>query len=544
MLQALVASLGGRLDIAPAPAEDLADCDILLLLQPSELFSQEQQNRIWDFVRQGGALLLVAAPVDQPEVVVSGFNDLLSATAMQIRQDVAISATGHWLHACQTFAHPATAAMNPRDGFLFSDTAAAVQTRWPARPLVVGRWGWVDPGSDAALTGVYRYESGETLGDVVLAAEQPMGKGTVVVLGDSSAWTNEGIVRGYEWVGRLMHYLANREGANWHGSPMATYRQAISLILSISLLAILYQCSDSQCLIGVALVLAVFLAPCGFANRSMTRIVPDGRLVDSEQADFLAGPKISSSSRHSKLAYIDAAHVEAYSDRDWSFDAMNGLALNLMREGFLTLTLPRIDRDRLRRAAVIVLLTPARRFSRDERRLLHDFVSAGGVLICTTGAEEALSSQTLLTDLGLRVPPSPVPTGGRQREPEPMGNFRSLFLDANDYNAGDHKVGVSFHAGWPVEAIGKESEVFVYGQNDLPIVICSHVDQGQAVLIGDAGFGLNKNLEYIGGEPFEGRYENAHFWRWLFSRVIHKDDWIPPPAEPPTENPGAEGGEQ
>ena len=39
---------------------------------------------------------------------------------------------------------------------------------------------------------------------------------------------------------------------------------------------------------------------------------------------------------------------------------------------------------------------------------------------------------------------------------------------------------------------------------------------------------MNKNLEYIGGEPFDGNYENAHFWRWLIARVTGQPEWVPP----------------
>ena len=55
--------------------------------------------------------------------------------------------------------------------------------------------------------------------------------------------------------------------------------------------------------------------------------------------------------------------------------------------------------------------------------------------------------------------------------------------------------------------------------------------QGRVVVIGDSSFALNKNLEYVGGEPFEGRHENAEFWRWLLSRVTGQPEWVPP--EPP-----------
>ena len=187
----------------------------------------------------------------------------------------------------------------------------------------------------------------------------------------------------------------------------------------------------------------------------MTRVVPDGRLVENQNPGSADENQSLPRFRGSRLAYLDASHLEAYSNRDWAFDAVNGLALNLMRSGFLTLMLPRIDRERLERAAIIVSIAPARRFSRDERRRLHEFVHGGGVLICTTGAEEARASQSLLADFGLRVPLSPVPTAGNWREPEPMGNFRSLYLDARDYDAGDYKVGVPFHAGWPVEVTGE-----------------------------------------------------------------------------------------
>jgi hypothetical protein len=133
-----------------------------------------------------------------------------------------------------------------------------------------------------------------------------------------------------------------------------------------------------------------------------------------------------------------------------------------------------------------------------------------------------------LAQFGLRVPASPVPTGGKQREPEPMGRFRSLYLDAKDYNAGDYKVGVLFYAGWPVELRGDRGEVLVRGTNEQPIVAYGKVGRGAAILIGDTGFAMNKNLEYVTGDPFEGRYENAHFWRWMLSRVSGGPEWLPP----------------
>ena len=62
---------------------------------------------------------------------------------------------------------------------------------WPAWPLLVGKWGWADPGDPKgeAMMGDGKYGPGERLGDLVLAAEQRYGKGTIVAFGDTSSMT-------------------------------------------------------------------------------------------------------------------------------------------------------------------------------------------------------------------------------------------------------------------------------------------------------------------------------------------------------------------
>jgi hypothetical protein len=367
------------------------------------------------------------------------------------------------------------------------------------------------------MTNVYRYEAGERLGDLVLAAERSFGKGTVMVIGDSTSLTNEGGVRGYVLSGRLLSYLAGRTVG-----PQSLWRRLITLIMCVALLVLVVHRPKAQHVAWAAVLFAVSLAASDAIGRNSTRVVPDGRIVQSLSEDAIKG-----------LAYIDASHVAAYSDAEWAFNSINGLALTLMRNGYQTLMMPEITRERLDRAAVVVLLAPARRFSQTERTDLHHFVNEGGILICTVGAEEALASQSLLADFGIRVPPSPVPTVGKWHEPEPMGHVRTFYLDASDYGKGDHKASVIFHAAWPVEVEPGNRDMLAYGMKDQPVVGSRKIGDGRVVIIGDTGFAMNKNLEYIGGEPFEGRYENAHFWRWLLSRITDGPEWVPPP---PPEN--------
>jgi len=144
------------------------------------------------------------------------------------------------------------------------------------------------------------------------------------------------------------------------------------------------------------------------------------------------------------------------------------------------------------------------------------------------GAEDVSGSRSLLAEFGLRVPASPVPTEGRWEEPEPLGHHRSLFLDARDYGAGDYKAGVILFAAWPVEAGSEDAEVLVRGRNENPVIVSRQFGKGTVVLIGDTCFAMNKNLEYVTGEAFEEKYENAHFWRWLLTRISGRPEWVPP----------------
>jgi hypothetical protein len=517
MLPNLVESLGGELRISPdMGAADLSQADVALLVHPTGPVAEALKQRLRDFVYNGGSLLVVAEPYQQQGDVRSGFEDVLAETKIQVRRDVAASEAGGWQHSLQPLSHPVTVAIGHRNAGFGTDTGASLQVRWPARPLVLGRWGWSDPGTDALLTGVSRLEAGERLGDLVLAAEQRWGAGRVLVLGDAHPLTNEGGVRGYGYTGRLLSYLANGSTG-----PQSPWRQAVTVLLGLSLLGAVVCRPDPARLLILVLVWAVSQASCEAASRYVTRVVPDGRLVKTE------GP-----TSPSRLAYIDASHVSPYSDANWAFDGINGLTLTLMRSGYLTLTLPELSRERLERAAVLVTIAPARQFTADERRELQTFVQGGGTLLCLVGAEEAVASEPLLADFGIRVSPSPVPTTGRWHEPEPLGHVRADYEVPDPSQAQAGLPSVQFYAAWPVSAMASDAQVLVRAPNGQPVVVCRQVGRGRVVVIGDTGFAMNKNLEYVGGEPFDGRYDNANFWRWLISRVTDRPEWSPPVPVP------------
>ena len=377
------------------------------------------------------------------------------------------------------------------------------------------------PGSDAALTGLSRYDTGEKLGDLVLAAEQPLGLGTVVVLGDAAAFSNEVLPRSYEFVGRLLDHLAS------HGAgPQAWWRQALGLLGCVLLVGLLAWRPDAAMLAGVAVLFSVSLGACLAISHYAGRAVPDGRKLS---------PGVN------RLAYVDASHMEAYSDGDWAEDGIDGLLSTLMRNGYLPLLLPEVTKERLDRAGMLISIAPARGFSAGECKLVADFVEAGGVFICTAGAEDARAVGPLLGQFGVEIPHSPVGPNDKQPEPAPVGElpgesedsperfgrFRA-YLNAKDYGAGDYLVGVWLFAGWPVRCHSDGRDVLIYDDDRLPLAIALGHGKGRVVVIGDSGFALNHNMGYVGGEPGQGVADNAHFWRWMLTRVTGQGDWIPP----------------
>ena len=84
--------------------QDLDHADVLLLIHPDEPWPEETLERVWDYVRRGGSLLLVAEPAIREGDSLSSFNDVLRPTAMQVRFDTAVTRTGNWEQSYEVLA--------------------------------------------------------------------------------------------------------------------------------------------------------------------------------------------------------------------------------------------------------------------------------------------------------------------------------------------------------------------------------------------------------------------------------------------------------
>jgi hypothetical protein len=473
--------------------EDLRDADALVLIYPNKPWQKGQLERIERFVRRGGRLLVLGEHTVHEKDGGARFNDVLKSTAMQVRFDSAMMTIGGWLQSYDALAHPTQTGVEDNQNEFGTVTGASVEAHWPARPLLVGRWGWADPGNVKAgesQMGNHFYDAGERLGDILLGAEQSVGEGQIILFGDTSAYTN-GLMPGcHEYTSRLFAYVADRSNP-----PPAAWREWVGLALLASVFGMVVWRPSAGGLAAVVLALSGSLALATDITYRNWTLLPDGRLKSPNN-----------------LAYIDTSRPAMFSQESWRPDGLGGLGMTLLRNDFLVLNLQEISRERLERARVLISVAPARSYTAEEREIIRDFVAHGGIFISTVGYIDAGPSRELLSEFGfyVGVPPGVDP---KQDEPYPLGYFKSPF-----FNGGNYVNYVRFHAAWPVYCTDRNAmAVSVYPGNLPVIVVRRYMNSGLVAVVGDTFFASNKNLENEGGEPFEGMRENALFWRWFLS---------------------------
>ena len=190
------------------------------------------------------------------------------------------------------------------------------------------------------------------------------------------------------------------------------------------------------------------------------------------------------------IAYVDASHGERFSPESWNENAILGLHLNLMRNGYLSFTLKAFEKERLEGADLLVLIAPSSPFTGKEIGWIKDFVSRGGTLILSVGWEEREASLPLMDAFGFSL------------DYLPLAQFISVIPQANQR--------VRFVESWPVVSTGEKSEVIAAYQT-FPVIMKKPYGEGTVVMIGDSSFFWNKNLEMEESHV----QENVEFLKWL-----------------------------
>ena len=148
MLPALVESLGGRLvRCRELSAADLKAASVLILLSPGKSaahLSPAERDRVWEYVRGGGSLLVAGPTGASSARPQNDFGEVLAAAGMTISGKAITPIVKDWEEAVQATPGAAAAGVDAgRNGFGLHQPAA-VRVGWTAGPLLTARWAWND----------------------------------------------------------------------------------------------------------------------------------------------------------------------------------------------------------------------------------------------------------------------------------------------------------------------------------------------------------------------------------------------------------------
>ena len=240
-----------------------------------------------------------------------------------------------------------------------------------------------------------------------------------------------------------------------------------------------------------ALALAAAVLTCSVVNDASSRLLPTG-------VKGTAWP----------VVYVDGSHLGAMGNDPWGENGIGRLVQVLAHNNYLPLVAPDLGPQRLNRAAMLISIGPGKAFSGGEMAAVQEFVQQGGFFLSMVGSPDTEPSRPLLESFQLDIKPMPVPPWVGDRETTPHG---PCWFPEDKPMAG-------FYAAWPVSGPAGGS-TWPEGHPLGPVIAGNRAGAGQAFIIGDTAFALNKN--------FESSPRNADFWR------IQLKSWLDQAAEKP-----------
>lgn len=436
--------------------DDLDADQVLVITNLDEPLTAEEHEHIWAFVRDGGKLWVLG----DHTFIKNGrnhINDLLEPTHIRFANDSAQFWPQGWFNSYRMRqGTPFGALRDPAENRLSLLVGASLLLEPPARPFIIGRFGYGDLGPDEedpdrGYLGDFTYQGEEQLGDLVLVAGEQVGEGKVVVFGDTTSFFNGNHSRSYELL---------RATLTWLGEPASRGRLL------------------SRAAGGLALALALALL-CVSAGLRPSRAPPAALCVFGLAALFLHQPSgllpLDHDVSRERAALIDFSHQPYLSKHGSMDEGMYGLNLNLLRYGMMPVTQNTWNGDLVDAAAVVFLVTPQQPISAARQRALTAFMERGGAVILTCGYKHYSNCKDLLDALGLGI------------ESTPLGRF----FDRPAFGRP-----IQFFSAWPIRVDHPDASV-ICAYDQWPVIVDVPVGAGHLVLIGDSEFLHNKNLESL-----------------------------------------------
>lgn len=421
---------------------------VLVFINMNQKLDDERREKVSQFIKRGGSLLVLA---DHTNIGNSGDaqNEVTEPLGGRIRFDSAKPFRYGWQSSLLIFHHPVTSLVK-KETEIHHWIGASVDFKPPYSPILVGRYAFSDRGNrenpERAFLGNMFYDAGEEVGDLVLAGYKRVGKGKILLFGDTSSFQNPTLYSTYPFVLATFRWLCSGKGQ----TPLRESIALIMLILSLSL----FPFSQRKRLFGILFILIFSFA--FYLERGINK-------------KWYKVPL-----KMEKIALLDFSHGERFDLMGWENESIGGLILNTMRDGYFPVILRGFDPNLLKKANCIFVISPTRNFRKGELDQLQNFLEKGGYLFLSVGWEEKEGSQNILKNFNLDMKNIPL---GRTR------------VKIN----GDI---VQIMEGWPVFDLDNSSETILKAFG-YPVIIFKKVKKGGIFLIGDSKFFLNPNLEAL-----------------------------------------------
>lgn len=438
----------------------LKDVNVFVVANINKSFSRNEQDVIWEYVENGGSLLVLG---DHTNVggIQEPLNDLLEPANIRFRFDssLPLDPKFKWMTCYQLLHHPTTSRINSLDELQIS-VGASLDIIYSSFPMIVGRYALSDEGDrlneEMAYLGDYEYTPGEQLGDIVLVAGSYYGQGKVLVFGDTSTFQNSAIAYSYPFIQSIFTWL-NSE------------RTEIIELLQIG--------------ISILLLIAAFLIYMALKNTLISFAFFPVVLCIALLISTIVNPVLMGDVKMTgEVVYIDSSHGERFNLELFTDDSVNGLILNLNRNDYLPIILREFSKEKIAEGKILFFIAPTKSFTGDEVEFLKQYMSNGGIVVLASGHEDKQASLPLLNEFELDVegiPLGPVPYV--EESPEEYEN-EPRFVDS-----------------WPI-VFNEENSISYYNFTwniDYYLMVFVKQGNGGLLLISDSQYLLDKNIESI-----------------------------------------------
>jgi hypothetical protein len=424
-------------------------------------FSSEEQTLIWEFVRNGGSLLVLG---DHTNVggMQDPLNELLTPVGISFRFDAALPLDEKfkWLTCTQLLHHPITSPLTSLDELQYG-VGASLNITASSFPVIIGTYALSDNGNmsneDIAYLGDYEYNKGEQLGDLILVAGADFGDGKVLVFGDTSSFQNPALPFSYPFIQSTFNWLASKQTATTN-----TLQMGIS-ILSLIGAIIVYRFFKSKTIpfalfpviLCAALLLSTSLNPLLIINNKIS-----GNIIS-----------------------IDASHNERFTLESFTDESINGLIVNLHRNNFLPVLLRDFSKEKISASKILFFIAPTTTFTTEEVTFLKQYMTNGGFIVLATGYEDKDASLPLLQAFDVDVEQTPL-------GPVPYGESNTTLYQNEP----------RFVDSWPLSFPMNQTISyynFTWGDFTYHLVVFIKHGAGGLLVIGDSQYLLDKNIESI-----------------------------------------------